>query len=83
MVKGNTQRRSKGKACSKDGGKRYKRWSISGTSGKELTCHTGDERDMGSVTGLGRSPGEGYGNPLPVFLPREPYGQRSLAGSGP
>ena len=30
-------------------------------SGQESTCHTGD---MGSLSGLGRSPGEGSGNPL-------------------
>ena len=30
-------------------------------------------------TGLGRSPGGGYGNPL-QFLPGKPHGQRSLGG---
>ena len=25
--------------------------------------------DLGSIPGSGRSPGEGNGNPLPVFLP--------------
>ena len=30
-------------------------------SGKESTCSVGD---MGSISGLGRSPGEGNGNPL-------------------
>ena len=28
--------------------------------------------DPGSIPGLGRSPGEGNGNPLPVFLPGNP-----------
>ena len=28
----------------------------------------------------GRSPGGGHGNPLPVFLPGESHGQRSLMG---
>ena len=32
-----------------------------GSAGKESTCHV---RDLGSVPGLGRSPGEGNGNPL-------------------
>ena len=33
-------------------------------SGKEFTCaDAGDRRDMGSVPGLGRSPGGGHGNP--------------------
>ena len=31
---------------------------VSGTSGKESTCNVGD---MGSIPGLGRSPGEGKG----------------------
>jgi len=31
---------------------------------------------------LGRSPGEGNGNPL-QFLPGESHGQRSLAGYSP
>ena len=34
--------------------------------------------------GLGRSPGEGNGNPLtPVFLPGESHGRRRLAGYSP
>ena len=32
-----------------------------GSDGKESTCNAGD---LGSVPGLGRSPGEGHGNPL-------------------
>ena len=34
---------------------------------------------MGSIPGLGRSPGGGHGNPL-EFLPGEFHGQRSLEG---
>ena len=34
-------------------------------------------RDQGSISGLGRSPGEGNGNPLQC-LSGEPHGQRSL-----
>ena len=37
--------------------------------------------DSGSVSGLGRSPGEGNGNPLQYSCLRESHGQRSLAGS--
>ena len=37
--------------------------------------------DAGSIPGLGRSPGEGNGNP--VFLPGKSHGQRSLAGNSP
>ena len=31
---------------------------------KELACNVGDTRDMGSVPGLGRSPGGGHSNPV-------------------
>ena len=43
-----------------------------GRDGKGSDCDTGD---LGSIPGLGRSPGEG--NPTPVFLPGESHGQRS------
>ena len=33
-------------------------------SGKESTCKEGDTRDMGLISGLGRSLGGGHGNPL-------------------
>ena len=39
--------------------------------------------DVGSIPGSGRSPGEGNGNPKPVFLPGESHGQRSLVGYSP
>ena len=45
---------------------------------KNTPANAGDIRDEGSVPELGRSPGGGQ--PTPVFLPGEPYGQRSLAG---
>ena len=35
-----------------------------GASGKESTCNAGDVRDAGLIPELGRSPGEGSGNPL-------------------
>ena len=31
---------------------------------KESTCNAGDAGAMGSIPGLGRTPGEGNGNPL-------------------
>ena len=31
---------------------------------KNLPANVGDVRDVGSIPGLGRSPGEGNGNPL-------------------
>ena len=45
--------------------------------GKEPTWNAGG---LGAVPGLGRSPGEGNGYLLPVILPRESHGQRSLVG---
>ena len=32
--------------------------------GKEPACNARDSRDVGSILGSGRSPGEGNGNPL-------------------
>ena len=34
-----------------------------GTVVKNLPCRAGDTRDMGSIPGVERSPGEGNGNP--------------------
>ena len=48
--------------------------------GKESACNA---RDPGSIPGLGRSPGEGYGYLLWYSLPREFHGQRSLADYSP
>ena len=38
---------------------------------------------MGLTPGLGRSPGEGHGNPLHYSCLENPHGQRSLAGYSP
>ena len=35
-----------------------------GSVGKESACNAGDTGDMGLITGLGRSPGGGQGNPF-------------------
>jgi len=43
---------------------------------KEFICNVGD---LGLITGLGRSPGEGHGNPL-QYSCLEPHGERSLLG---
>ena len=48
-----------------------------GSDSKESACN------VSSISGLGRSPGEGNGYPTPVFLPGEFHGQRSLAGYSP
>ena len=37
------------------------KYSFPGLSGKESACNKGD---LGSIPGLGRTPGEGTGNPL-------------------
>ena len=34
------------------------------SDGKESSCNAGDTGDLGSIPGLGRSPGEGNGYPL-------------------
>ena len=49
--------------------------SPSGLDRKESACNVGDP---GSISGSGRSPGEGI-----VFLPGEFHGQRSPAGYSP
>ena len=55
--------------------------SFSGDSvGKESTCNTGD---LGSMPGLGKSPGGGHGNPLQHSCLENPHEQRRLAGCSP
>ena len=49
-----------------------------GSDGKESVCSAGD---LGSVPGLGRSPGGGHSNPLQYSCLENPYGQWSLAVS--
>ena len=39
-----------------------------------------NEGEKGSIPGSGISPGEGHGNPTPVFLPGKSHGQRSQPG---
>ena len=51
-----------------------------GSVGKESACHVGD---LGSVPGLGRSPGGGHGNPLQYSGLENPPGLKSLAGYSP
>ena len=55
-------------------------WCCGGSDGKELACKVGD---LGSIPGLGRSPGGGHGNPLQYSCLENPHGQRSLAGCSP
>ena len=49
-------------------------------SGKESACNA---EDLGSIPGLGRSPGGGHGNLLQGSCWENPHGQRSLAGYSP
>ena len=51
-----------------------------GSDGKESACNVGD---LGSIHGLGRSPGGGHGNPLQYSCLENPHGQRSLMGCSP
>ena len=44
-----------------------------GSDYKESACNVGD---LGSVSGLGRSPGEGNGNSLQYSCLENPHGQR-------
>ena len=54
-----------------------------GSDSKESACNVGD---LGSIPGLGRSPGEEHGNPhqgLENSSLENPHRQRSLAGYSP
>ena len=53
---------------------------LGGSDSKEYTCNAGD---LGSIPGLGRSPGGGHSNPLQYSCLGNPHGQRSLAGYSP
>ena len=50
------------------------------SNGEESTCNVGD---LGSMPGLGRSPGGGDGNPIQYSCLENPHEQRSLAGNSP
>ena len=51
-----------------------------GSDDKESASNAGD---LGLIPGLGKSPGEGHGNPLQYLCLENPHGQRSLAGYSP
>ena len=53
---------------------------LGGSDSKESACNA---RDLGSIPGLGRSPGGGHGNPLQYSCLDNRHGQRSLAGYSP
>ena len=54
--------------------------SLVASDGTESTCNAGD---LGSIPGLGRSPGGGHGNPLQYSCLENPHGQRNLADYSP
>ena len=45
---------------------------------KNPPANAGDLRDMGSIPGSGRSPGEGHRNPLQNSGSYSPYGRKEL-----
>ena len=51
-----------------------------GSDGKGSACNAGD---LGSISGSGRSPGEGNGHPLQYLCLEKSHGQRSLVGCSP
>ena len=56
-------------------------WASLGSGGiKNLFANAGD---LGSIPGLGRSPGEGKGYPLQYSCLENPHGQKSLAAYSP
>ena len=48
-----------------------------GSDSKESDCNAGD---LGSVSGLGTSPGGGHGNPVQYSCLENAHGQRNLVG---
>ena len=50
---------------------------------KNLLANAGDAGGVGSIPGLRRFPQRGKWQPIPVFLPEESHGQRSLAVYSP
>ena len=58
-------------------------YSEGGASGKEPAANAGEVRDMDSIPGLERSPGEGNGYPLQYSCLENPHGLWSLVGYNP
>ena len=50
---------------------------------KNLPVNVGDTGDVGSIAGLGRSPGGGNGSPLQHSCLKKSHGERSLVGYSP
>ena len=59
-------------------------WTLLGVpSGSEVKASAWNAGNLGSIPGSGRSPGEGKWQPIPVLLPGESHGGRSLVGYSP
>ena len=50
---------------------------------KNTPANAADIKDVGSVPGVGRSPGGGHGYPLQYSCLENPHGQRSLVDYSP
>ena len=51
-----------------------------GSAGKEFACNAGN---LGSIPGLGRSPGRRHDSPLQYSFLENPHGQKNLEGCSP
>ena len=56
------------------------RGSLQPRDGTGVSCNASD---LGLISGLGRSLGEGHGNPFQYSYLENPQGQRSLVGYNP
>ena len=54
-----------------------------GLGGKESACNAGDAGGMGSIPELGKSPGEGNGNPLQYSCLRNPMDREARRATVP
>ena len=50
---------------------------------KNAPANEGDERDAGSIPGVRKILWSRKWQPIPIFLPGESHGQKSLAGYSP
>ena len=63
-----------------NGTQRINRGFPGGSDGEESACNS---EDPGLITGSGRSPGEGNGNPLQYSCLEKSHEQKSLVGYSP
>ena len=59
----------------------WMKWGFPGGSDGKESAH--NERNLGLIPELGRSPGGGHGNSLQYSCLENPHGQRSLVGYSP